>query len=131
MEVVFVATDDQTEDEDSVDEQLISGSTISCGNYPFYDSRVIDSKPEETNHYCDNSNQAVNESECLSLSDSASQANGEATALSGNSVSSSPTKRYPGVARLSLRACQTCPTADGLLVNQNCETNSKIETLIE
>ena len=130
LEVLFVAPDDHTDDEDDVgcahDHHSGNGSPISRTNYPFYDSQVIDSKAEPTDHYCDTNSQAIHECESLSLDDSASQANGEST-LSANSGSSSPTKRYPGVARLSLRTSHSSPATN----ITNCDTNSRIETLIE
>ncbi|CAG2105252.1 unnamed protein product [Medioppia subpectinata] len=91
LEVVFVAPDEQTDDEEYVGcadgDQVITGLGISGGNYPFYDSQVIDANAIESNDYYNN--QTINETE--SLDGSASQANETI-----GSVSSSPTKRYPG-----------------------------------
>ena len=131
LEVVFVAPDEQTDDEESVganDDELIQGMGISGGNYPFYDSQVIDAKSIESDHYYNS--ETINETE--SLDDSASQANETVV-----SVSSTPTKRYPGVAKLSLLSnlknitINDNKTNDNSNETTNCVNNHKIETLID
>ena len=129
--MIFIAPDEQTDDEESVggtDEEVITGLGISGGNYPFYDSHVIDVKSLESDHYYNS--ETINETE--SLDGSASQAN-EPIA----SATTSPTKRYPGVAKLSsLSKLETISINDNKIndnSNQsNCvNSNHKIETLIE
>ena len=131
LEVVFVAPDEQTDDEESVvgtDEEVITGLGISGGNYPFYDSQVIDAKSIESDHYYNS--ETINETE--SLDGSASLAN-EPTL----SVTTSPTKRYPGVAKLSSLSRLENITINGNKINDNSNqtncinSNHKIETLIE
>ncbi|XP_054164122.1 Golgi-associated PDZ and coiled-coil motif-containing protein-like [Oppia nitens] len=139
LEVVFVSPDEPTDDDESVtgyadDEHRrdITGLGINAGNYPFFEPQVIDANDIQCND-CYNIH-ANNETE--SLDDSVSQVN-----ETNVSVVSSPTKRYPGVAKLSSISRTNdiiISSNDKKTVNENLSqsndslaTNQKKETFIQ
>ncbi|CAG2173000.1 unnamed protein product [Oppiella nova] len=151
LEVVFVAPDEHTDEEEEYgvsgcgagdDEGISAGVAIGSGSYPYYDHRVIDVRAMNAiesyaNDY--DNRDAINDGTDGSLDGSASQTN--ETVGTGGSVSSSPTKRYPGVAKLkplmsanSVRVTNDGKCDDRLSGNtrslDGVDSHHKIETLI-